>query len=165
MHRPSPAVAVLPLTGRFVYDPSMAKNAAEIRVGRLLEVRVGKGYESVADVDDMIAMIRAAVSHLLPEVKHVTFADWRACRVMRPEAVERARQMLVGTNPRTERSAVIVLRDSPTAVMQFFRIVAEAENPTRRIFHDVGALGDWLAEVLTPEETARLRSVLAALPL
>lgn len=140
----------------------MPKNTAEIRVGRLLEIRVAKGYETVGDVDDMISMIKTAVSHLPPQTKHVTFADWRACKVMLPDAVERAHQMLVGTNPRTERSAILVSRDSPTAIMQFFRLVQEAEHPHRRIFYDASPLADWLDEVLTADEKARLRSMSAA---
>jgi hypothetical protein len=136
----------------------MRTNSAEIRVGRLLEVRVGKGYTCTGDVDDMISMIRTAVGRLPPDVKHVTFADWRACRVMLPEAVDRAQQMLVGTNPRTERSAIVISRDSPTAVMQFFRVVLQAENPNRKIFDNAAEAIDWLSEVLTPEEVECLQS-------
>ena len=55
----------------------MAANSCEIRAGRLLQIRVAKGYESPQDVDDMISMIRAATSQLPAEEKHVTVADWR----------------------------------------------------------------------------------------
>jgi hypothetical protein len=68
--------------------------------------------------------------------------------------------MLVSTNPRTERSAVLVSPASPTAMMQFFRVVQEAENLNRRIFQNAGELVAWLSEVLTAEETARVRAML-----
>jgi hypothetical protein len=139
----------------------MAANTCEIRVGRLLQIRVAKGYETPEDVDEMIAMIRAATAKLTPDVKHVTVADWRHCSVMSAEASEQALKMLLTTNPRTERSATIYSASSPTAVMQFVRLVREAGNPNRRLFSEVTSLTTWLDELLTPEESAELHRFLA----
>ena len=139
----------------------MAANTSEIRVGRLLQVRVGKGYETPEDVDEMITMIRAATSKLAPGVKHVTVADWRRCSVLSASASEQALKMLLAVNPRTERSAMLYSAGSPTAVMQFVRLVREAGNPNRRLFSEATALTAWLDELLTPEESAELRRFLA----
>ena len=138
----------------------MAVNSCEIRVGRLLQIRVAKGYETPHDVDAMVDMIRASVSKLPPETKHVTVADWRQCSVMSAQASERALKMLLTVNPRTERSGMIYANTSPTAVMQFIRLVREAGHPGRRIFHDVSELTAWLDEVLTPAESSELHQFL-----
>lgn len=139
----------------------MVANSCEIRAGRLLQIRVAKGYESPQDVDDMIAMIRASTSQLSGEMKHVTVADWRRCSVLSADAAERALKMLLTVNPRTERSAVLYSNASPTAVMQFVRLVREAKNPNRRIFLHPAELITWLEEVLTPGESSQLRLFLA----
>src|SRR5687768_2782028 len=105
------------------YDREMGTNTCELNVGRLLEIRVGKGYETPEDVTTMISMIRARASALPDDVKHVTIADWRSCRVLTADAATQALNMLRGVNPRTERSVLLHTRESPTAVMQFLRLV------------------------------------------
>jgi hypothetical protein len=138
----------------------MRENACERRVGRLLEIRVVKGYETADDVDQMIRMIGACVTALPADVRHVTVADWRLCKVLANDAADRAVEMMRGTNPRTERSAVLHSTDSPTAVMQFLRLVRESEHPRRRLFSDKAALLDWIGEVATPEELRRAQEFL-----
>lgn len=138
----------------------MVRNSCEWNVGRVLEVAVPCGYESAADVDAMISMIRERVAAMPLDVSHVTIADWRGCRVLTTSAAERALDMMRGTNSRTERSAMLHLRESPTAVMQFLRLAREAEHPARRLFTDPDELVAWVAEVLTPPEVARVRSFL-----
>lgn len=146
--------------GARIYDLGMVRNSCEWNVGRVLEIAVPRGYESPADVDAMIGMIRERVAAMPPEVSHVTIADWRGCRVLTTSAAERVLEMLRVANPRTERSAMLHLRDSPTAVMQFLRLVREAEHPARRLFTDPGELVAWVSEVLTPPEVARVRTFL-----
>ena len=138
----------------------MSENTCELRVGRLLEIRLVKGYETVEDVEHMISMIRANVGKLPEDVRHVTVADWRRCKVLNKEAAARAVEMMRGSNPRTERSAVLHGDSSPTAVMQFLRLVREAENPQRRTFSDPQALLSWVGEVLSPDELRRAREFL-----
>lgn len=140
----------------------MGANTCELNVGRLLEIRVGKGYETPDDVKHMIGMIRARVSTLPDDVKHVTIADWRACRVLTTEAAAHALNMLRGVNPRTERSLMLHTGESPTAVMQFLRLVREAEHPNRRLFTDAEEALAWVSEVLTPAEAERARTFLTA---
>lgn len=139
----------------------MPQNTAQIRVGRLLEIRVSRGYETPADVDAMMAMSRAVASALPPDVKHVTVADWRRCRLMTEEACERAIVMFQGMNPRTERSALLCGDGSATAAMQFLRLVMSGDNPNRRLFRSADEMIEWLSEVLTQEEIRRLREFLA----
>lgn len=138
----------------------MSENTCEITTGRLLEIRVAKGYETLQDVDDMIAMIRACVGRLPENARHVTLADWRGCKVLTKTAASRVIEMMRGTNPRTERSVLLHANDSPTAIMQFLRLVRESDNEQRRLFSDPEAALAWLGEVLAPEELRRARDFL-----
>jgi len=51
--------------------------------------------------------------------------------------------------------------DSPTALMQVMRLVSEAKLAERRVLTSVEAQMQWLGEVTTPKEQARLGTFLA----
>lgn len=138
----------------------MLRNTCEFVTGRLLEIRVAAGYRSVADIDEMIAMIMNNVAKLSPEEKCAIVADWRNVHVMSPDTAAGARQMLAAANPRVTRSAILVPAN-PTTNLQTVRLIREAENPNRRHFTSTTQLHAWLAEVLTSEEAARLETFLA----
>lgn len=135
----------------------MGENTARIVVGRLLEVRAAAGYRSAAEVDAVFKQIGEALSTLRPGQRHVTVVDWRECPVMAPEAAQRIAELIAGTNSGTERSAALARHDSPTAVLQFVRVIRDAGLPDRKLFEDAGELYEWLSEVLSPGERARLR--------
>ena len=139
----------------------MATNTAEIRVGRLLEVRVAAGYRTLDDVDRLFDVIDAAVARLPAGVRHVTVVDWTHCAVMIPEATTRLRERMAMTNATTERSAVLVVADMPIAVVQFLRVIREAQLPDRRLFFSATELVSWLSPLLDPAETERLRQFVA----
>lgn len=141
----------------------MTANTCEVHVGRLLEIRVSKGYHTPEDVDAMMEAMRACVQQL-SHAKHVTVADWRACKLMSAAACERATQMFLASNPTTERAAILCSEQSPTAVWQFLRLVSTGDNPNRRLSKSVAEVVEWLGEVLTPEERARLEAFLATPP-
>jgi hypothetical protein len=136
---------------------AVVKNTCQCVVGRLLEIRVAAGYRSVGDVDDMIGMIKAEIAKLDPAAKCVIAADWRTVRVMRPETADRARLMLQTMNPRVMRSTILTLPVNPTTNLQVVRLVHEAENANRKHFTSPMALHQWLSDVLTKEESERLR--------
>ncbi len=142
----------------------MLSNTAEIRVGRLLEVRIAAGYRTVEDVDALFDTLDAHVAKLPPGVRHVTAADWTRCVVMAPRAADRLKQRIASVNASTDRSAVLAVTDLPIAVVQFLRIIREAGNPDRRLFYSASEMIGWLEERLTPEEAARLRQFLSELP-
>lgn len=139
----------------------MDANSYEIRVGRLIEVRAASGYRSVADVDRMIVGLRALMDSSPTDMKFVIAADWRAVTVMSPETAAQVRIMLMSVNPRLLRSAILMSPEQSTANLQVVRLVREAENEARRMFTDMRKQRDWLAEVLTPQELARLNEFLA----
>jgi hypothetical protein len=139
----------------------MPANTCEMNVGRLMEIRVADGYRCVSDVDQMVAMIRACIGRLKLDEKFVIAADWRWVGVMSPETAMRAREMLASSNPRVIRSAILTAREQSTANLQVVRLVREAENAERRHFTDPEAMRVWLAEVLTTDELARVKALLA----
>jgi hypothetical protein len=140
-----------------------SRNTCRIVEGRLMEIDVAAGYERVADVDEMIANIRATTASVPEPTKLVIAADWRHCKLFSEDVAERAVQMLVGTSARVERSAILHRADQPTSVLQVFRLVKEAQQTHRRLFTDPVELQEWLGEVLGEAERERLSAFLHAL--
>jgi len=135
-------------------------NRCANHVGRLVEIRADAGYRTAEDVDAMFAQIGRVMAKLPSDVRAVIVTDWRRCPVMSVAASERIVPMITRTNPHVERSGAIASRDSPIAVLQFTRIIVESKNPSRRLFYETDTLSEWLGEVLTPAENARLRAFL-----
>ena len=134
----------------------MLRNTCEFVTGRLLEISVAAGYRSVADVDEMIQMMKTNVAKLPAGEKYVIAADWRGVQIMSPETAVRVREMVVLSNPRVIRSSILTLPENAVTNLQAIRIIREAQNPNRHHFTSTKAMHAWLAEVLTPEESARL---------
>jgi hypothetical protein len=134
----------------------MSSNTCEVNVGRLMEIRVGAGYQSVRDVDRMIAMMQHHMSQLAPGQKFVVAADWRKVTMMSPETAARAREMLTRSNPRVIRSTILTLPDRSAANLQVVRLVREAESENRRHFTSAHEQYRWLCEVLREPEQIRL---------
>jgi hypothetical protein len=139
--------------------PEGGMNTSDIKVGRLLEIRVAAGYRSADDVNALFHEI-ALLTSRLAATRAVAVVDWRLCPVMSGEAAELLLEKMTKNNPRTERSAALAARDSPTAMLQFLRLVRESNHPKRRLFYKEAEVVAWLDEVLTPAESARLREFL-----
>jgi hypothetical protein len=138
------------------------RNTCLIHTGRLLEIRVLGGYRSVSDVDEMIAMMAAEFARVPEPTRLVIAADWRQCRLLTPDVAARVTQMLTKSNPRVERSTVLLAAGHATSVLQVARLAREAKMPQRRVFTDPAELRSWLAEILLPSELARLDLLLRA---
>jgi hypothetical protein len=142
---------------------TMPTNTATIRVGRLLEVRIDAGYRTTSEVDDLFDRIGAEIAKR-PLERYVAVVDWRRCPVMSPVAAERVVQRIALTNSRTERSAALASQSSPVAVLQFVRVIRSAHLPDRKLFFDADEVANWLARVLSPAETRRVREFLGESP-
>jgi hypothetical protein len=140
----------------------MLRNTCELATGRLLEIRVGAGYRTVADVEDMIRMITINMAKVPAAEKCAIAADWRAVHLMPPDVAARAREMIAATNPRVIRSSILTLPENPLTNLQAVRLIREAENPNRRHFTSATSMHAWLSEVLTPAESARAKIFLAS---
>jgi hypothetical protein len=139
----------------------MVANTALIRVGSLLEIRADAGYRTASDVDQLFDQVTVEVRRLPPPARHVTVVDWRRCPVMAPAAAERMAKRIAGVNAHTLRSAALAGTESPSAVLQFVRLIREARLPDRKLFFEPGELVEWLGEVLTSLEMTRLREFIA----
>jgi hypothetical protein len=137
------------------------QNTCVRTAGRLVEIRLERGFRSVADVDEVIAAMDSLVAGVGPLEQIITAADWRNGTVMGAGAADRVIVMLVRRNPRTLRSGCLIRPDSPTAVMQLLRVVSETNTSHRQVFTSPETMAAWLAEVTTPKEQARLLAFLA----
>ena len=130
-------------------------------MGRLIEIRAAAGYRTAAAVDLLFDTLGQEVRKLPTGVRHVTVVDWRVCPLMSPEAAQRIAQRIAATNQHTERSAALVNRDAPLSVLQFLRVIREADLPDRKLFHDQAELVRYLGELLSDTELARLQAFLS----
>jgi hypothetical protein len=134
----------------------VAKNFAQIKVGRLLEIRSTAGYRTKEDVDGLLASYYAATKPLPPGSQYVTIVDHRYCPIMAPDAATYLSEAMRLTNDRTVRSATLTSEESASATLQYSRVVRDTGHASRRIFAQVNDAIVWLSQVLTPEERERL---------
>jgi hypothetical protein len=80
---------------------------------------------------------------------------------MSPEAAQHMLEKIAGINSNTKRSAALASNDSPGAVLQFVRLIREANLPDRKLFLESNELYAWLSEVLSIKERVRLTAFLA----
>jgi hypothetical protein len=139
----------------------LMENTCEVRVGRLMEIRVDRGFQSIADVEEMRGNITRAFATIAPDVNVVIAADWRRTRLMDGDAADAFGKMIGFFNARIERSGILSSPESPTTVLQFLRVVRESKHPNRRLFDRLSDLTAYLDDLLTPEEKERLAIFLA----
>jgi hypothetical protein len=134
--------------------------SVEHRRGRLIETRV-QALGSVAEVQQFGMRFRQVVGALsAPQV--VICGDYRAMRVLAPDVAEQFCAMLVGANPRVERSGVLLDADQAVAALQLERTVKQAGSSSRRTFRAAAELEAWLGELLDADEKKRLHEFLHA---
>ena len=145
-----------------IRDCSMVSigNTAIVNVGRLLEIRVSLGFRSSGYVANHFADIDAELERVPSSDRIVIAADWRFCHVMSTDAGEALVASLTRHNPRIERSGIVASANSPSAMLQFTRLIRESGNPRRKLFTDAGEMTLWSGEVLAPEERQRLAQFL-----
>jgi hypothetical protein len=136
------------------------QNSCAITVGRLLEIRVGAGYRTRSEVDDLFKSITAEYAKLKKPQRVVAVTDWRHCPPISDGISNHLLEKITATNPRTQASAVIVSRDSPASALQFLRLVRSSQHPGRKLFFDTRDLLSWLHPFLTGAEFKRLQAFL-----
>jgi hypothetical protein len=133
----------------------------ERRVGRVIEARV-RALPDMAAADRYFAAIRNAVTGVEAPQRAVICADHRSVPIYPPEVADRLIALFSSVNARIEAAGLLVARTNATVAMQIGRIVREARNPRRRVFHEAADLASFLGEVLDPTEESAMRSFLAA---
>ncbi len=144
--------------------PGSVQNTCGIKVGRLLEIRVLAGYRTPLDVDQLFDLIGVEYAKLKEPQRVVAVTDWRYCPPISDDISNYLLERIAATNPRTQASAALVSRDSPTAVLQFLRVVRGSKHPGRKLFFEVSEMLAWVHPFLTGSEFRRLRTFMDAVP-
>ena len=127
--------------------------SSDNHVGRLVELRVLTPMAA----DEMVELQRRHLEVLQSLAgSFVIVTDMRHAHVFPPDITEAFIEMMGKINPDLERSAVLI-NESAVLGLQAERAINEAGNANRRSFRQPAELVDWLAEVLTPQEIARLK--------
>ncbi len=122
-------------------------------VGRLVEGRPGVLRDG-ADAKSYTDEFRRLIPHAKPRA--LVLADYRGVAVFPPAVADELARLMADMNPFIERSAILVDPAHATAVLQVGRVVTAAHNELRRRFSDRVALQQWLGEVATAAELARV---------
>ena len=129
----------------------------ESKQGRLIEIRI-EDLETVAEVERVGRQFLAVVASVRTR-RVVVCADYRRVRLLAARVADTFRDMMATTNPRIERSAML-LPPASTQTLQIDRIARETRYAGRRTFRETAALERWLAEVLGPAEQRRVHEFL-----
>jgi hypothetical protein len=131
--------------------------SAEIRVGRLLEVRMASPlplFEAQALVAEIRRLVRKTRAPSLGVI------DLRGVRILDPDVVDFIGELMRRDNPFLARNAFVLAEASATKTLQMERMLKEGGSVSRRGFRQRQAAEAWLGEVLTDEEKARLSAFL-----
>jgi hypothetical protein len=127
------------------------------RVGRLVEARFAAPL-----TDEEIASFAEGRERTVRAVAtdRVVCMDATRMSVLPPEQSERLLAVLRQPSPGLLRSAVLLPPTRGVVALQLERIIRESKLAGARSFVERSALEQWLGEVLTPDEAARLRAFL-----
>jgi hypothetical protein len=130
-------------------------------VGRLIEIR-GFGNPTEDDIARFRADAVAVLSTCVAETKRpaVACVDGRTANLIRPAAADLLIDLMRRDNRNVEKSAFLSA-SSAVFALQMSRFLRESDSNTRRrLFTEVEPLLAWMQDVLTPEESIRLRRFL-----
>jgi hypothetical protein len=124
-------------------------------VGDLLEIRVA----SPLSMDDAMALFKKIYKTMPRGRTSRVIVDARGLRIVDPAVVDAVVLMMKQDNPWVARNAFLVAEGALMAI-QVERMLKELGVSNRKAFKVRRDAEDWLAEVCTPEERARLRRFL-----
>ena len=137
--------------------PAASKFLARVRVGRLVELRVGR-MTNLADVDALNASAAAAMRLAGPAF--VICADYRFASPLSTDLADSWSRAMRSVNRNLGRSAILLHPANTTFNLQIQRVVRCAGSDARRVFTDGKELLEWLDVLLTEAERAALRAFL-----
>ncbi|MGZ3428411.1 MAG: hypothetical protein ACXVDD_21350 [Polyangia bacterium] len=134
---------------------------AEIRVGRLLEVRMRSPlplHEAQALVADIRRLVKGTRGPSLGVI------DLRGVKLLDPDVVDFLGELMRRDNPWLARNAFILAEASAVKTLQVERMLKEGGSSSRRGFRGRSDAEAWLGEVLDDAERTRLRAFLDEAP-
>jgi hypothetical protein len=137
-----------------------APRFAQVRVGRLIEVRAPSGLSSVGDVKAFTAGVLAAMRQTGGSV--LVCADYRRGSPLMPDAAGPWSHAMREANAHLIRSAVLIDPANTMFNLQIGRVVRCAgPYGHRRIFTDVAEMRDWLDDAATEAERLAIGAFLS----
>ena len=134
---------------------------AEIRVGRLLEVRM-RSPLPLPEAQALVAEIRRLVKGTRGPSLGVI--DLRGVRLFDPNVVDFLGELMRRDNPWLARNAFVLAEAGAVNTLQMERLLKEGGSVSRRGFRRRQEAEAWLGEVLDAAEGARLRAFLDETP-
>jgi hypothetical protein len=131
--------------------------SAEIRVGRLLEVRMASPlplFEAQALVQDIRKLVKGTHAPSLGVI------DMRGVRILDPDVVDFLAELMRKDNPFLARNAFLVTDAGALKTLQIERMLKEGRSIARKAFRVRAEAEAWLGEALDDVEKARLRAFL-----
>jgi hypothetical protein len=125
-----------------------------VRVGRLIEVRLGR-LASLADMESLNAAVVAAMRSTGPGV--VFCADHRSACPLPSDVADPWARAMRGVNRNLSRGAILLNPANTTFNLQVQRVVQCAGSDARRVFTDRLELQEWLDGRLSDAERVALR--------
>lgn len=134
--------------------PAISAFSVRVRVGRLVEMRVGR-LAGLADIEALNASATAAMRLAGPAF--VVCADHRFASPLPCDLADSWSRAMRGVNRSLGRSAILLHPANTTFNLQIERVVQCAGSDDRRVFTDRKELLEWLDGRLNEAERAALR--------
>lgn len=134
--------------------PARSGSFARVRVGRLVEVRLGR-LASRADMESLNAAVLAATRTAGAGI--VICADHRAASPLPSDVADPLARAMRAVNRNLGRSAILLNPANTTFNLQVQRVVQCAGSDARRVFTDRQELQEWLDGRLSDAERVALR--------
>lgn len=135
---------------------------AQLRVGRLIEVRPPPGLVSLVDVEVFVADVLAAMRRAGGQA--LLCSDYRRGAPLLPEVTGPWSHAMRQSNEYLIRSAVLVDPANTMFNLQIERVVrCSDDRGLRRIFTDRARLGEWMSEAATDAERQAIDAFLSRL--
>jgi hypothetical protein len=129
----------------------------ERRVGRLVEARVF-GLQSADDVE---AYKRGFPPSMMASITGpVLCADHRPVFIYNQRVADLLVDLFKTMNTMWVRVAIVIAPSNATLAMQLQRIVRASNNPSRKLFFEASDAREFLSEILSREEDARVAAFL-----
>lgn len=131
--------------------------SAEIRVGRLLEVRMASPlplYEAQALVQAIRKLVKATRAPSLGVI------DMRGVRILDPDVVDFIAELMRRDNPWLARNAFLLADAGALKTLQIERMLKDGGSIARKAFRARAEAEAWLGQALDDAERARLAAFL-----
>lgn len=127
----------------------------EVHTGRLIEARI----EALRTLERAVAYTDAlglAIKQAGLKERMILCADHRPVAIYPQLVADKLAALFEDMNQHLQRIAILVAPSNATLSMQLGRIVREAHNSDRRVFHATEEAEAFLGEILTKDESTNL---------